>query len=64
MVGSRPGETIKAQEWSRGQVFPGRIFIDEKGPAIETAWGWGHRSTTWTDGSTAEGRCGVRLALP
>ena len=50
-AGSRPSEMVKAKEWSRDRVFLGRIFIDEKGPAIETAKSWGHRSTIWTDGS-------------
>ena len=41
----QPGETIEAQDWGRDRAFPGRIFIDEKGPAIETAGGYGHRNT-------------------
>ena len=35
----------------KGQAFPGRIFIDEKGPAIKASRIWGHWNTIWTDGS-------------
>ena len=64
----RLGETIEAQEWSRDRVFPGRIFMDEMGPALETARNWGQRNTIWTDGSRPDKggvvSSGVRLELP
>lgn len=52
--------------WSKDQAFPGRIFISEKGPAVETARDWGHRNTIWADGSWLDdggGESGVRIAL-
>ena len=42
---------MEPQVWSEGRSFPGQVFIDGEGPALETAKSWRSRDTTWTDGS-------------
>lgn len=37
MTGTKRGETVEPQVWGEGRSFPGRVFIDGKGPALG-AW--------------------------
>ena len=50
--------------WEEGRSFPGGYTIDDKGPALETAWCWrALRGTIWTDGSRLDsGAVGVACA--
>ena len=41
--------TVEPQVWSEGRSFPGQVWIDERGPALETAMNWRAWSTIWTD---------------
>ena len=61
--GTRPGETVEPQVWSRDRRFPGECGIDSEGPALETAQNWRARGTIWTDGSRLDsGRVGAACA--
>ena len=52
-AGARSGglKTVEPQEWSEGRAFPGRYSIDDAGPTLERALGWGAGGTIWIDGS-------------
>lgn len=45
------GGAAERQEWSEARRFPGRIIVEERGPALEAAKRWSHPGTIWTDGS-------------
>lgn len=51
VAGTKRRETVEPQVWSEGRSFPGRVFIYERGPALETIRVWRSRDTIWTDGS-------------
>ena len=48
-------ETVEIREWGSGRQFPGRIIVDSRAGALETASEWRQRDTVWTDGSHIEG---------
>ena len=50
----RRGETAETQEWGSDRCSPGRIIVEERAAALETANEWRRRDTVWT-GSSRQG---------
>ena len=44
-------ETVETQRWSAGWHFQGKIIVDSRAGALQTARKWRRRDTVWTDGS-------------
>ena len=49
-------ETVETQVRGTNHLFPGRIVIDYRAGALQTASEWRKRHTVWTEGSRIE--CG------
>ena len=53
-------ETVETQRWSTGQQFQGKVVVDSRAGALQTASEWRRRDTVWTDSSrTDTGEVGV-----
>ena len=52
----RRHETVEPQHWSTERRFAGRIAIEKKEEAINTAQGHRLANTVWTDGSRIESK--------
>lgn len=62
-AGTKPGEAVEPQVWCEGWTLPGAFWIDQEGPALETARNWRAEGTIWTDGSQLDsgGWGGMRM---
>ena len=53
----RPGETTEEQRWGRSQPFLGRVVVEKRESALQTASEWRkNRNTLWTDGPRLDSR--------